>query len=182
MLFEASPKAERHLPGVIYTICLSHRQRNKTRSVPLLEKTIHHLKEFLTRFHSETPHNNEQYLFFTIIKGHQGQMSVENVASFLRRYGEAARQVCPEVPSHIYAHLFRHSRAMHLYQIGIPLSYIKDFLGHSHINTTTIYASADLNMIKEALEKVTEKGNEKNSDVPVWHGNEDMILKLCGLK
>jgi hypothetical protein len=37
-------------------------------------------------------------------------------------------------------------------------------------------------MMKEALEKVTERGNEQNSDLPVWHWNEDIILKLCGLK
>lgn len=71
---------------------------------------------------------------------------------------------------------------MHLYQMGIPLSYIKDFLGHSHINTTTIYASADINMMREALEKVNKKGNEQNGDTPLWQGDEDMILSLCGLK
>jgi site-specific recombinase XerD len=151
----------------------------KTRTVPLLDKTIRHLNEYLKRFHPEATRSNEQYLFYTVIKGHRGQMSVENVASFLRRYGELARQVCPEVPPHLHAHLFRHSRAMHLYQMGIPLSYIKDFLGHSHINTTTIYASADINMMKEALEKVTESGNEQSADIPVWHGDEDMILSFA---
>jgi hypothetical protein len=49
--------------------------------------------------------------------------------------------------------LFRHTRAMHLYQAGIPLSYIKDFLGHASVNTTDIYASADLKMMKQALLK-----------------------------
>lgn len=155
---------------------------DKTRSVPLLDKTILHLHEYLKRFHSEVNHSNEQYLFYTVIKGQKGQMSVENVASFLRRYGESARKVLPEVPPHLHAHLFRHSRAMHLYQVGIPLSYIKDFLGHSHINTTTIYASADIKMMREALEKVSESVNEPNTDIPLWQGDEDMILSLCGLK
>lgn len=155
---------------------------HKTRSVPLLDKTVLHLNEYLKWFHPEETRSNEQYLFYTVIKGHQGQMSVENVASFLRRYGESARKILPEVPSKLHAHLFRHSRAMHLYQMGIPLSYIKDFLGHSHINTTTIYASADINMMKEALEKVDKKDNEQNSDIPLWQKDEDMILSLCGLK
>jgi site-specific recombinase XerD len=155
---------------------------DKTRSVPLLDKTILHLNEYLKRFHPGETRSNEQYLFYTVIKGKQGQMSPENVANFLRRYGESARKVLPEVPSNLHAHLFRHSRAMHLYQMGIPLSYIKDFLGHSHINTTTIYASADINMMREALEKVNKKGNEQNGDTPLWQGDEDMILSLCGLK
>ena len=52
-------------------------------------------------------------------------------------------------------HLFRHTRAMHLYQAGIPLSYIKDFLGHANVNTTNIYASTDTSMMMAALEKVS---------------------------
>jgi len=155
---------------------------DKTRAVPLLDKTIVHLNEYLKRFHPEETRINEQYLFYTVIKGHRGKMSPENVASFLRRYAESARKVLPEVPINLHAHLFRHSRAMHLYQMGIPLSYIKDFLGHSHINTTTIYASADINMMREALEKVNKMSTEQTCDIPLWQGNEDMILSLCGLK
>jgi|GEM_PF-1354872 len=75
----------------------------------------------------------------------------------------------------------RHSRAMHLYQSGIPLSYIKDFLGHVSSTTTSIYAYADTSMIKDALEKAASKGNA-TSELPIWEGDEDMILKLCGLR
>lgn len=155
---------------------------DKTRAVPLLDKTVRHLNKYLTRFHPEAIRSNEQYLFYTVIKGDKGQMSVENVASFLRRYGQSAQQVCPEVPPRLHAHLFRHSRAMNLYQMGIPLPYIKDFLGHSDINTTDIYSKTNIDMMKEALEKVTESGNEQDIDIPVWRGDEDMILSLCGLK
>jgi integrase/recombinase XerD len=155
---------------------------DKTRAVPLLDKTILHLNEYLKRFHSKETRDNEQYLFYTVIKGKKGQMSTENVSSFIRRYGESARKVLPEVPPNLHAHLFRHSRAMHLYQMGIPLPYIKDFLGHAHINTTTIYASADINMMREALEKVSERGIEQICDNPIWLEDEDMILSLCGLK
>jgi len=70
---------------------------------------------------------------------------------------------------------------MHLYQSGIPLSYIKDFLGHVSATTTGIYASADTSMIKEALEKAAYQGNA-TSELPIWADNEDMILKICGLK
>ena len=59
---------------------------------------------------------------------------------------------------------------MHLYQGGIPLSDIKDFLRHANANTTNIYASTDTSMMRAALEKVNIKDDE------------EMILKLCGLK
>lgn len=154
----------------------------KTRSVPLLDKTVRHLNEYLDRFHPEASRSAERYLFYTVIKGHRGQMSVENVASFLKRYGQSARKVCPDVPPRLHAHLFRHSRAMNLYQMGIPLPYIKDFLGHSDINTTDIYSKTNIDMMKEALERVKVSENGQEVDNPVWHSNEDMILSLCGLK
>ena len=71
---------------------------------------------------------------------------------------------------------------MHLYQSGIPLSYIKDFLGHVSATTTSIYASADTTMIRDALEKAANYGDGVSTETPVWEGEEDMILKLCGLK
>jgi len=71
---------------------------------------------------------------------------------------------------------------MHLYQSGIPLSYIKDFLGHVSVNTTDIYASTDTSMMRAALEKISERDDKSSSEeVPVWQDNEELILKLCGL-
>ena len=100
----------------------------------------------------------------------------------LKKYAEQARVFCPEVPEKVHAHLFRHGRAMHLYQSGIHLSYIKDFLGHVSVDTTSIYASADTTMIRKALEKAAKMENNSYAETPVWEDNEDMILKLCGLK
>jgi integrase/recombinase XerD len=156
---------------------------NKTRAVPLMDKTIAHFHEYMKTFHPDTHPQNDEYLFFTRIKGQVGKMSDDNVSCFLKRYAESARRLCPEVPLQMHAHLFRHTRAMHLYQAGIPLSYIKDFLGHVSVNTTDIYASTDTSMMKAALEKVAKKDGEQISkEVAVWQDNEELILKLCGLK
>lgn len=153
---------------------------NKTRLVPLMDKTLAHLQDYLATFHTEGSLNGDQYLFYTRISGRIGRMSDDNVSCFLKRYARSAHQACPEVPLRLHAHLFRHTRAMHLYQTGIPLSYIKDFLGHVSINTTTIYASTDTSMMRAALEKIDKREDAKAS--PIWQDNEEMILKLCGLK
>jgi len=155
---------------------------NKTRAVPLMDKTIAHLYEYLKIFHPDEYRQNDQYLFYTTIRGQTGRMSEDNVSCFLKRYAKSAHQVCSEVPLQMHAHLVRHSRAMHLYQSGIPLSYIKDFLGHVSVNTTDIYASTDTNMMRAALEKIS-KGDDNHSskEVPIWQDNEELILKLCGL-
>jgi integrase/recombinase XerD len=148
-----------------------------------MDKTIAHLHEYVKIFHPDSDLKNDQYLFYTLIKGLKGKMSDDNVSCFLKRYAEAAHQLCSEVPLRMHAHLFRHTRAMHLYQAGIPLSYIKDFLGHASINTTDIYASTDTSMMKAALEKIDKRAIEQASkEVPIWQDNEELILKLCGLK
>lgn len=154
---------------------------DKIRQIPLMDKTVSHMKAYLKEFHPKEKRSPENYLFYTVIRGQAGQMSSENVASFLKRYGTRAREECKEVPRNLHAHVFRHSRAMALYKSGVPLSYIKEFLGHSHINTTSIYAMADLEMMRNALEKASyielqEQGNA------VWEGDEEMILRLCGLR
>jgi len=152
----------------------------KTRQIPLMDKTVEHLKAYLKKFHPIDNRKPEAYLFYTVIKGKTGPMSPENVASFIRRYGKSAKQECDDIPDNLHAHIYRHSRAMALYQSGVPLSYIKEFLGHSHINTTSIYAMADLAMMRDALEKASYN-NTSNTAKSMWEGNENQILRLCGL-
>lgn len=53
--------------------------------------------------------------------------------------------------------LLRHSIGMAMYKAGIPLSYIKDFLGHSSIESTSIYAHADTESMAAALRSVDQE-------------------------
>ena len=56
-----------------------------------------------------------------------------------------------------HPHSFRHSKATHLYNNGTPLLYIKDFLGHSTITTTEIYATPNS---KKQRELILENASE----------------------
>lgn len=171
-----------HLNDLIPCLYLTGKG-NKTRPVPLMDKTIEHLQAYLKVFHPAGDQAEDHPLFYILHKGQKGQMSADNVSCFLKRYAQAAHQVCLEVPLRLHAHLFRHTRAMHLYQAGIPLSYIKDFLGHVSINTTDIYAAADSSMLRAALEKIDKlEAGQASAAAPMWQDNEEMILKLCGLK
>ena len=85
---------------------------NKTRSVPLMDKTIAHLYVYIKIFHPDGFRKNDRFLFYTIIKGQEGKMSDDNVSCFLKRYAGAAHQVCFEVPLRMHAHLFRHTRTI----------------------------------------------------------------------
>ena len=106
----------------------------KTRNVPIMEKTCKHLKSYLHRFHIED--NPEEYLFYIERKGIRSQMSIDNVEKFVARYGKKAQETSTDVPEHLYPHMWRHSRAMHLYRNGMPLPLVAEWLGHAKIDTT----------------------------------------------
>ncbi len=73
----------------------------------------------------------------------------------------------------------RHSRAMHLYQGGMPLTVLSEFLGHEDPETTLIYAYADTEMKRQAVEKASEclpiPGIK--AELPTWE-DADIIGRL----
>ena len=111
-------------------------------------------------------------------------MSPDNVSKFIKKYGEMARSMHAEIPTHLHPHMFRHSRAMHLYRNGMPLPLLSEWLGHAQMHTTlTYYANADTKMKQEAIEKATSSFNPLFSDdLEIdWENDDEMIKKLCGL-
>jgi integrase/recombinase XerD len=54
----------------------------------------------------------------------------------------------------ISPHTLRHTKAMHLLQSGSPLVTVKDFLGHTDLQSTEVYVQADLETKSEALAAV----------------------------
>ncbi|MFO7729810.1 MAG: tyrosine-type recombinase/integrase [Spirochaetia bacterium] len=149
----------------------------KTRSIPLMEKTISHLKEYLRRFHTNSREPTNAPLFYSMRKGIPQNLSTDAVAVMLKTYGDSARITCSEVPERVHPHLIRHTRAMHLYRSGMPLSYVAEFLGHASMNTTEIYASASVEMLREAMEKVDPQSSQ---EIPAWK-EEETLRRLCGL-
>jgi site-specific recombinase XerD len=151
---------------------------SKTRSIPLMDKTVSHLNEYLRRFHtSNLVDEANRPLFYSSRSGIPHMLSTDAVSVMLKNYGEAARRICPEVPQRVHPHLIRHTRAMHLYRSGMPLPYIAEFLGHASMNTTEIYASATVEMLRGALEKADP---ETALEIPSWK-EEESLKKLCGL-
>ena len=49
-------------------------------------------------------------------------------------------------------HVIRRTRAMHLLEAGVNLIYIRDLLGHADVSTTEIYARADAEAKRKAIE------------------------------
>ena len=112
-------------------------------------------------------------------------MSPDNTERFIKCYGVAAHSINPEVPESLHAHMFRHSRSMHLYRSGMPAALLAEWLGHAQITTTLrFYANADTAMKEKAIEKATSKLNpliSGDSAYFEWENDEAMIRKLYGL-
>lgn len=154
----------------------------KTRIVPLMHKTVDHFKKYANVFHAESASDNP--LFYTVRKGSQFAMSPDNTDRFIKKYGIAANNVNPEVPKSLHAHMFRHSRSMHLYRSGMPMVLLAEWLGHSQISSTLIYANADTEMKKAAIDKATSKLNplvHGNSEYLEWMDDDSLIRQLYGL-
>ena len=112
----------------------------------------------------------------------RARMSDDNVARFIRQHAATARARCPDVPARVHPHMLRHSRAMHLYQAGMPLALLTEWLGHADPETTLVYAHADTEMKRQALEKANSATSQSPLPVPLWHDRDDIIQRLCGLK
>lgn len=157
----------------------------KIREVPLMEKTVLHLKKYLEEFHNGKPFSSEDPLFYSSAHGTIYPISGRRIRYLLQEYGKKARAVCPEVPESVYPHLFRHSRAMHLYQAGMDLAHISQWLGHSQLETTQIYAHADTEHKRKAIEASTPPDNPLHSKLnPARYTvtDDELLKKLTGLR
>ena len=68
---------------------------------------------------------------------------------------------------------------MHLVEAGKNLIYIRDFLGHESIETTQIYAKANPEARRKALEIMDNKMNTPK--MPDWNDDPDLTAFLKGL-
>jgi site-specific recombinase XerD len=151
----------------------------KFRVTPLSKEIVTMLRQYASVFHPEC--NPQKHLFYITRKGVGTSMSADNTARILRKYEAMAKVLCPNIP-HLHAHYFRHVRAMHLYQAGMPLPLIGQWLGHSQLETTLIYSYADTEMKRAAADKVNNSRSLVFSDEQFMFQDDDAtIKKLYGL-
>jgi integrase/recombinase XerD len=79
----------------------------KKRVVPIMQKTVDHFHNYVDIFHRTEEYDSNQYLFYTTRHGLKQQMSDDNVARFMNKYGQAAKTVCKDVPLKVHPHMFR---------------------------------------------------------------------------
>lgn len=157
-----------------------HGKGDKTRQVPILGKT----KELLKTYLEEHKKHNwgiapaEAPLFFN--QRHQ-PLSRWGISYILNKYVcSAKKNIRFKVKFPVTPHVLRHSKAMGMLKTGINLIYIRDFLGHSNVVTTEVYARADNEMKRKVLEESYK--DLYTGKMSRWEEDENLmqwLQKLC---
>jgi integrase/recombinase XerD len=147
----------------------------KTRQVPIDPNTTALLAAYLAERGLDRPDRDDRPVFFN--QQHQ-KLSRGGIAWILHKYqAHAADPTLADAQLH--PHVMRHSRAMHLYDAGVPLPYIRDILGHVDLSTTEIYARASTEAKRKALEAVYDQ--VVSADLPEWNQNPNLLTWLTSL-
>lgn len=128
----------------------------KTRYVPVMGPTARLLAKYLEHL---DPHPGLGADADPLFHGpNHTRLTRSGVAKLLTRHTRAVRARDPGwAPRlNVTPHTLRRTRAMHLIQAGVNLIYIRDLLGHADISTTEIYARADAETKRKAIENAYE--------------------------
>ncbi|MBS5112819.1 MAG: tyrosine-type recombinase/integrase [Coprobacillus cateniformis] len=143
----------------------------KTRNVPLPEKVMEEINEYIKTDNIKT--KPADHLLFFNPRGES--FTRAGICYILKKYCDMARNKNENlIPKKVTPHVIRHSKAMHLLQNGVNLVYIRDILGHTSIQTTEIYARADSKHRQEALSKAyqdiypNEKAEWEDKSILDW--------------
>lgn len=144
----------------------------KTRHVPLVGNTVALLDAYLTEHRLNAPGRDAYPVFYN---QQHSKLSRGGIAWIIRKY-QANTGDMDLSNVKISPHTLRHSKAMHLYEAGIALPYIRDILGHVDLSTTEIYARASTEAKRKALESVY--ADVVCADLPEWNQDQGLLAWL----
>lgn len=156
-----------------------HGKGQKARYVPITEKT----KDLLNSHVRCSSRDNgvssgEQHVFVNQMKQ---QLTRWGISYIINKYVSLA-SLCDgfDLRFSVTPHVFRHSKSVHLLQSGVNLIYIRDFLGHSDCSTTQIYAKADTETRRKALE-AAYVDILPTTELPDWSNDKSLMDFLISL-
>jgi len=150
----------------------------KTRHVPIVENTAKLLRSYMEE-NGLIRNGSQDMPLFT--NQRRMKLSRGGVSYILRKYADNMSVKYPDMPRKLTPHALRHSKAMHMYQVGVSLIYIRDILGHVDIATTDTYARADVEMKRKALECVYPDLVPSDTQLPDWNRDQNLLDYLNNL-
>ncbi|MFZ0732398.1 MAG: tyrosine-type recombinase/integrase [Candidatus Sulfotelmatobacter sp.] len=145
----------------------------KSRICPLWPETVDLLKALLRR----QPRRDDEPLF---VNCYGQPLSAAGVRFKLKQHVRAATQKTPSLArKRVGPHTFRHSVGVQLVAAGVDVTVIRNWLGHARLDTTNLYARANLETKRKALEQVD--ATTKPSKPPRWKQEPDLLAWLNSL-
>ena len=150
-----------------------HGKGSKTRRVPLMNPTAQLLEDYLSR---RAPHPGVGKDADPLFNGPQhSRLTRWGVTKIIARHVRSLRERDPGYAAglNVTPHVLRRTRAMHLLQAGVNLIYIRDLLGHADVSTTEIYARADAEAKRKAIEGAYQSLTPE--PIPDWTADHDLL-------
>ena len=118
----------------------------KRRVIPLTQRVARDLENYYSteRCHTKPSRVSDEVAFMLGSRGMR--MSGSSYQKMFKKI--VARCADAALPEGITLHHLRHSIATDLVQGGMSMLYVKDFLGHSSLDTTQVYARARAGQLK----------------------------------
>jgi integrase/recombinase XerD len=146
---------------------------SKTRRVPLMDPTAQLVEDYLNR---RAPHLGVGADADPLFNGpQQTRLTRWGITKILARHVQYLRHRDPGYAAgvNVTPHVIRRTRAMHLLQAGVNLIYIRDLLGHADVSTTEIYARADADAKRKAIESAYQSLTPK--PLADWTADQDLL-------
>jgi integrase/recombinase XerD len=154
-----------------------HGKGSKTRRVALMDPTAQLVQDYLDR---RTPHLGVGADADPLFNGPEHtRLTRWGVSKILARHVQSVRRRDPGYAAgvNVTPHVIRRTRAMHLLEAGINLIYIRDLLGHADVSTTEIYARANTEAKRKAIENAYQSLTPEIS-LADWTADQDLLQWL----
>ena len=125
---------------------------NKQRIVPVSPILMKELKVYNDEYRKPNP--DVDLYFFVTPKGKK--ITEKFVYLLVTRYLSAVSSKKKRSP-----HILRHSFATHILNNGAEISKVKKMMGHASLSSTQVYTNADIEQLKNILNKTHPRGNAK---------------------
>ena len=136
---------------------LIHGKGGKSRRIKISEIPSSMLKKYIA--HRKISNQHGKHVFST---QRNEKMSTSALEELFSKYVKRAKERYSGLflEDTYTPHSMRHTTAVHMVEAGIPLLVIKQFLGHSNLATTEIYAKLSQSTVNEKL---------RDWDQKYWH-------------
>lgn len=136
---------------------LIHGKGGKSRRIKISTKPSEILRKYI--IHRRIANQHSRHVFSTQRNERMSTSALEEI--FSKYVSKAKAQYSGLFLEDVYTpHSMRHTTAVHMIDANVPLLVVKQFLGHSNLATTEVYAKMNQTSVNEKL---------KNWDEKYWH-------------